>query len=81
MSDNEAKVPEPGDEVQVSNVWAGGGYARKPLKAWFPGYRFVRREGDYGVVRAIQGLYADADQRYSMSDIRVGGKPYEDDKR
>ena len=68
-----------GAEVQVSQTWAGG---RTPHRSWLPGYRFVALDGaGHVMVTPERGLLAGIPLRFSASDVRVGGKPWETDAR
>ena len=64
---------EPGDKVEVHQVWSGGSLI--PLKAWFKGYEFVRRgvdvQGAYVLVRHTEGVFKGVETRWPPHEVRL----------
>jgi len=60
----------PGDSVEVNQVWAAGGPLRPPLRQWFKGYTLDRVEGDTAYVRHQAGLYEGMTVAFPLSDVR-----------
>jgi hypothetical protein len=61
---------QPGDKVEVNEVWAAAGHGESPLTYWFIGYELVSIDGDKAVVKVLEGLYAGMNLNYRLSDVR-----------
>lgn len=65
---------DPGDAVEVSQVWASGGAQHPPYSTWVKGYEFVRAEdGGTVIVRALRGMWKGCEVRYDADAVRLAG--------